>query len=154
MLNRYGKHGLLGRFSWLNLIDRGFFSSFVTVRFALSILIISAMALHAASRLGALTYLYQNKGRMAYALGLVSERPITECSSSYFFADRLTVTDEAERSHENPLPVAHEIHLFFVDAILLSNNVLPYVSTFPVAQATPSLSEGAEAALLRPPIFA
>lgn len=111
------------------------------------------MVLHASSRLGTITYLYQNKDLIAYALGLVSERPITECSSEFYFADRLTVADESSEEQPNALPLAREIHLFFVDPVRFVHEPVTHMIVFPAAQSIPPLSEGVPAGLLRPPIF-
>jgi hypothetical protein len=136
------------------LIDNGFFSFFAFLKSTLSILILSAMVLHASSRLGVLTYIYQNKGHIAFSLGLATEQPITECSSEFYFADHLTVADEAPEAHSNALPLAREIHLFFVDAICIAHKPIISAIPFPAALTAPQLSEGVASAPFRPPIFA
>jgi type IV secretory pathway VirB3-like protein len=135
------------------LINIGLFSFFVILKSTISILILSVMMLHASSRLGVLTYFYQNKDRIAFSLGLASEPTITECSSEFYFADRLTIADNASETHSNILPIAHEIHLFFVGAICFTLEPMTCSITLPAALTAPQLSEGVAASLLRPPIF-
>lgn len=71
------------------------------------------MMLHCASRLGVLSYLYQERHTIAHTMGLIQEIPIALCSSNYDFNKGLSVqhTDDSEG-----LPVsiahAHEITLF------------------------------------------
>ncbi|MBT1684990.1 hypothetical protein [Dawidia soli] len=71
------------------------------------------MMLHCASRVGFLSYLYQQRQEIAFALGLIAEVPIAMCSSDYDFTDDLAVhvsdNDEAAR---HTLPMAFEINLF------------------------------------------
>lgn len=78
-------------------------------------LILTCMMLHCASRVGFLSYLYQQRHEIALALGLIAEVPIAMCSSDYDFNDDLSVhvsdNDEAAR---HTLPVAFEINLFCI----------------------------------------
>lgn len=79
------------------------------------ILILTCMMLHCASRVGFLSYLYQQRHEIAFALGLIAEVPIAMCSSDYDFSDDLSVhvsdNDEAARQ---TLPMAFEINLFCI----------------------------------------
>jgi hypothetical protein len=81
---------------------------------SLSIIILVSMILHCSSRLGVLSYLYENRHDIAYRVGLVAEIPIAICESNYNFSKGLivqhnNVDDEAPAS----LTTAHEINLFF-----------------------------------------
>jgi hypothetical protein len=78
------------------------------------------MVLHCASRVGFLSYLYQQRQEIAYALGLITEIPIAMCSSDYDFNDDLVIhAPHHENSSGQTIPVALEITLFF-SAITLS----------------------------------
>jgi hypothetical protein len=78
-------------------------------------LILTCMMLHCASRVGFLSYLYQQRHEIAFTLGLIAEVPIAMCSSDYDFNDDLSVhvsdNDDAARQ---TLPMALEINLFYV----------------------------------------
>lgn len=42
------------------------------------------MTLHCASRLGVVSYLYENRLEIAYQIGLIAEIPIAMCAGDYF----------------------------------------------------------------------
>jgi hypothetical protein len=81
-----------------------------------TLIVLCSMMLHCASRLGILSYLYQQRHAIAHTLGLIQEIPIALCSSDYDFNEGLSVqhTDDSDG-----LPVsiahAHEITLFAPD---------------------------------------
>ncbi len=73
------------------------------------------MVLHSASRLGVLSYLYQQRHEISYALGIIAEVPIAMCNSDYDFGSGLHFESHDNTDHSLP-PVfftAHEIHLFY-----------------------------------------
>lgn len=78
-------------------------------------LIFLSMALHSASRLGVLSYLYQQRHEIGYTLGLIEEVPIAMCNSDYDFGAGLHF--ESHDNTDSSLPpvafTAHEIHLFY-----------------------------------------
>ena len=78
-------------------------------------LILTCMMLHCASRVGFLSYLYQQRHQIAFTLGLIAEVPIAMCSSDYDFNDDLSVhvSDNDNAAHQS-LPMAFEINLFCV----------------------------------------
>ncbi len=75
--------------------------------------ILGSMILHCASRVGFLSYLYQNRNEIAYTLGLADEMPIAMCNSDYDFDKGLTIqaVDHDETS-QRTFPIAFEIKLF------------------------------------------
>lgn len=83
------------------------------MRRIISLVILCSMMLHCASRLGILSYLYQERHSIARAVGLIQEIPIALCSSDYDFNQGLTIqhNDDAD---EMPVTFghAHEITLF------------------------------------------
>src|SRR5688572_21281608 len=83
------------------------------IRRTLALLILFSMVLHCASRLGVLTYLYENRNHIANTIGLIQEVPIALCSSDYDFHDSLHVqhadTDPAVPTN---FLTAQEITLF------------------------------------------
>jgi hypothetical protein len=83
------------------------------MRRIISLVILCSMMLHCASRLGILSYLYQERHSIAHAVGLIQEIPIALCSSDYDFNQGLSIQDHDD---SETLPVtfghAHEITLF------------------------------------------
>jgi len=72
------------------------------------------MLLHCASRIGFLSYLYEQRQQIAYALGVISEIPIAMCSSDYDFQDGLEIhASQDDAAAGQSLPMALEIKLFF-----------------------------------------
>lgn len=71
------------------------------------------MTLHCFSRLGVLSYIFEKRHEIAYALGLIAEVPIAMCSSDYDFTPGLVI-DHAQDEHQLPPSVspAQEIILF------------------------------------------
>lgn len=82
---------------------------------ALCLLILVSMTLHCASRLGLLSYLYQNRHTVAFTLGLISEIPIAVCSSDYEGGKTLVITAPDETDKSLPATISHagEINLYF-----------------------------------------
>lgn len=84
-----------------------------SVKRAITIIILLSMVLHCASRLGVLTYLYEQRHHIAFNAGLIAEIPIALCNSDYHFQKELTIDDQQE---DDSLPVtvgqAHEIILY------------------------------------------
>lgn len=73
------------------------------------------MVLHSASRLGVLSYLYQQRHEIAYAVGIIAEIPIAMCSDDYDFNPGLSIVsaDESDLSTPPALVQAKEIQLYF-----------------------------------------
>ena len=84
------------------------------MRRTLALLILFSMVLHCASRLGVLSYLYENRNHIANSIGLISEVPIAMCSSDYDFNEGLHIqhTDNHPSAPASFL-TAHEITLFY-----------------------------------------
>ncbi|HEX5169994.1 MAG TPA: hypothetical protein VFW11_12540 [Cyclobacteriaceae bacterium] len=82
-------------------------------RKSLVYIILLSMVMHCTSRLGILSYLYQERHSIAYSLGLINEIPIAVCSSDHDFGRGLKFT-HSDQSHSLPvsMTVAHEINLF------------------------------------------
>jgi hypothetical protein len=77
--------------------------------------ILLGMALHCGCRLGFLDQLYQQRHKIAHALGVIEEIPMTMCNSDYDFEKDLKV--EASDDSNSSLPLLHlvkEINLFSV----------------------------------------
>lgn len=77
-----------------------------------SLLILTSMMLHSASRLGILSRLYEERHQIALSVGLISEIPIASCSSDYDFNTALNVQFDDEKSPLGVLAQAQEINLF------------------------------------------
>jgi hypothetical protein len=75
--------------------------------------ILGSMVLHCAGRLGLLSHLYENRHRIAIAVGLIAEVPIAMCSSDYDFHTGLTLreSDSAKQPVQHLLIQAQEIIL-------------------------------------------
>ena len=83
------------------------------MRRTLALLILFSMVLHCASRLGVLSYLYENRNHIANSIGLISEVPIAMCSSDYDFNDGLHIQHaDTHPSAPATFLTAHEITLF------------------------------------------
>jgi hypothetical protein len=78
------------------------------------------------SRLGVISYLFENRHSIAFAAGLLSEKPIATCSSDYFPDKTIIVVDHQD---EASTPVrfiqAQEINLFFQDIDLTVQSPSP-----------------------------
>ena len=85
----------------------------IMIKRTLAAAILFSMVLHCASRLGFISYLYDNRDRIAASIGLVSETPIASCSSDYDFDGKLQVEHaDSDKSIPASFRVASEIHLF------------------------------------------
>ena len=83
------------------------------MRRTLSLIILLSMVLHCASRLGVLSYLYENRNEIANTMGLISEVPIAMCSSDYDFNQGLHIQhNDNHPSAPASFLTAHEITLF------------------------------------------
>lgn len=91
------------------------------------------MMLHSASRLGVLSYVYQQRHVIAEAIGLIAEVPIAMCDSSYHLSNELqVVAHDSDTESVPPSILAHEIQLFFTDVLSLASPdrlLLPSQST-------------------------
>ncbi len=84
------------------------------MRRTLALLILFSMVLHCASRLGVLSYLYENRNQIANTIGLISEVPIAMCSSDYDFNEGLHIQHaDTDQSTPTGFLTANEITLFF-----------------------------------------
>lgn len=76
-----------------------------------SLLILSSMMLHSASRLGVLSRLYEERHSIALTVGLLAEVPIASCSGDYDFDTGLHVQYDDETVPVRALAQAQEINL-------------------------------------------
>jgi hypothetical protein len=107
------------------------------IRKALSIVVLFSLLLHCSSRLGFLSYLYQQKYKMAFAVGLINEIPIASCSSDYDFGDSKKLDVKEESGQPAPsLRQASEITLFFSTVFLpiSSNKFISVTYLYPVVK--------------------
>jgi len=88
------------------------------IRKGMVLIILCSMMLHCASRIGFVSYLYQQRQEISYSLGLITEIPIALCSSDYDFNDDLVIRSSHEATGGQTLPVALEIKLFFSAMVL------------------------------------
>jgi hypothetical protein len=94
----------------------------------LGLVILLSMLLHCSSRLGVLSYLYNNRHDIAYTVGMISEVPIAFCSSDYEGDRALTIQHNDDGDHLPPsFAQAREIHLFFhrMDFSLHPSYIMP-----------------------------
>ena len=93
------------------------------MRRTISLIILLSMMLHCASRLGVLSYLYENRHEIAFNLGLLEEMPITRCESDHGFSTTLKIEhQESDKRLPVNLNQAREIHLFIQTAGLHLRN--------------------------------
>lgn len=92
--------------------------------------ILLSMVLHCASRIGFLSYLYQNRHELAYQVGLIAEIPIALCSGDYDFGRGLTIIhqDQPEQSLPPQFLQTAEILLFVEDPELELERKLQFLS--------------------------
>jgi hypothetical protein len=78
--------------------------------------ILFSMVLHSASRVGFLSYLYQQRHQIAHSLGFIDQVPVAVCNSDYDFNHDLTIAsaDESDSTLPSAMLMANEIHLFFI----------------------------------------
>lgn len=72
------------------------------------------MALHCASRIGFLDYLYQKRHSISYTLGVIEEIPIAMCSSDHDFGQGLVIQENDQDQQTLPPSIIHtnEIQIF------------------------------------------
>lgn len=70
------------------------------------------MTLHCAGRLGALSYLYEQRHQIAFSLGLTAEKVIAMCKGDYQ-QSLVIVTEDNNEEKRSPVPTTTEINLFF-----------------------------------------
>jgi len=69
------------------------------------------MLLHCTSRLGFVSYVYQQRHEIAFSLGLTAEKVIAMCNSNYH--KEIKFAEHHSDNETAPLPNAQEINLFF-----------------------------------------
>ncbi len=116
--------------------------------------ILGSMILHCASRVGLLSYLYQNRDEIAFALGLTDEVPIAMCNSDYDFDMGLTIQSaDHDETSQRTFPVAFEIKLFFDS----DKTQVPHRTQTPLRAvyipAVSQLLQGCSQSIFRPPVF-
>jgi hypothetical protein len=112
----------------------------------ISLIILLSMMLHAGSRLGVLSYVYQNRHEIAFNAGLIAEVPIALCDSDHDFNRGLRFQHhESDQQQPVSLAQAREI-LLFVHQVNLQP--LPEFSVL----RTVSVTVYPEAAYASPPI--
>ena len=103
----------------------------------ISLVILCSMMLHCASRLGILSYLYQERHSIAHSMGLIQEVPIALCSSNYDFNKGLSIQDNDD-SQTLPVTIAHaqEITLFAPDTRAVNADGSHYFFTETINQSS------------------
>lgn len=115
--------------------------------------ILGSMVLHCAGRLGLLSHLYENRHRIAYAIGLIAEVPIAMCSSDYDFNAGLTLheDDSAKQPIQHFFVQAQEIILCMPPAVTQpSFTKVPY-SVKAITPYSGRLYHAANADIFHPP---
>ena len=75
-------------------------------------IVLFSMMLHSASRLGILSYLYQQRHEIAFRVGIIAEIPIALCSGDYHADTSLKIQDDDAGKRIPAFSTAHEINLF------------------------------------------
>ena len=88
------------------------------IRKSLSIVILLSMTLHCAARLGTLSFLYQQRHRIGYTIGLIAEIPIAMCTSAYDFDKSLKI-EPGDSTETTPVNFAHvqDFNLFVISSV-------------------------------------
>ncbi len=81
------------------------------------------MILHCASRLGVISYLYNNRHDIAYRIGLRAEMPIAMCSGEYIsIRASLVIMDANTTDKQMPVQFTHAKEIIlFVQALYKSS---------------------------------
>jgi hypothetical protein len=82
------------------------------------------LALHCASILGFIDYVYNQRHDISIAVGLIEEAPITLCGSRYEHPKTFKITDHQERKAPESHPKAHRINLFFASTHQIQNKTI------------------------------
>jgi hypothetical protein len=126
--------------------------TFGLVRRNLSIAILIIMTVHQAGRLGVFSFLYENKAKIAFTLGIIAELPVALCSSDYN-ADQSLVVFSAE-DHESVPPVTivtRDLNPFICSLFELSIPERNQLSAYLFISNTGRILPGTIQDLLRPP---
>jgi hypothetical protein len=110
------------------------------------------MTVHQAGRLGFVSFLYENKARIAYSIGLITELPIALCSSDYT-ADQSLVIFAAEDSESVP-PLAiqtRDLNPFIFSLFVLPAPARSLLCSDLFVPDSGNILPGAVQALFRPP---
>ncbi|HEY9049830.1 MAG TPA: hypothetical protein VIN08_28220 [Ohtaekwangia sp.] len=87
---------------------------------SLCYVVLVTMMLHCASRLGVLSFLYENRHSIGYSIGLIAEIPIAMCSSDYDFSKGLKIEHrDSDQGMPRSFMHAREINLFFISSFNL-----------------------------------
>ncbi len=78
------------------------------------------MSLHCSSRLGFVSYLYQQRHEIAFSLGLTAEKVIAMCNGDYH--QQTTLVSDQSNHETAPVPQALEINLFFAVVSVISDS--------------------------------
>lgn len=116
--------------------------------------ILGSMILHCASRVGLLSYLYQNRNEIAYTLGLTDELPIAMCNSDYDFDKGLTIQSaDHDETSQRTFPVAFEIKLFFDSDKTQAPARIQLALCAAYIPAVSRLLQGCQQSVFRPPVY-
>ncbi|MFN8342807.1 MAG: hypothetical protein U0V64_14180 [Cyclobacteriaceae bacterium] len=117
------------------------------------IVLLVTMVLHCSSRLGVLSYLYQQRHVIAITLGLSTETPIASCGSYYHAGQELIVPDSGH-SEAAPavLSLAQSIDLFHIPSFQLRPNLGDGIAIARPITAGEELPSRPTDSLLRPPL--
>lgn len=127
-----------------------FYFSDVKNRLVVAVILIG-MGLHCSSRIGFLSYLYQQRHEIAYAIGLIAEVPIAMCSSDYHFQTGDVLQDDSE--HKSlPLAIhASEITLFINKPVVSANFTAVLLMPIQYQPYTETISSFLHAKIFQPP---
>lgn len=103
------------------------------MRKVICFVILISLMLHCAARIGVLSALYDVRYDIALSLGLIDEKPIASCNSSYFYTKELHIVQESSKMPVAAIFYAQEINLFEPDGTLIS---VPEPESTPVTRFT------------------
>jgi hypothetical protein len=109
------------------------------------------MGLHCSSRIGFLSYLYQQRHEIAYAFGLIAEIPIAMCSSDYNFQTEDVLQDDSDYA-SLPLAIhASEINLFINKPVVSTNFTAVLIRPINYQPYTENMSSFLQTKIFQPP---
>lgn len=115
-------------------------------------LVLFSLTLHCAERLGLLSYLYEQRHKIAFSVGLIEEIPISLCNSDYDFEKGLKIHAPVTDHSLPPIFAAREITLFWTDVNNGAvNHALALISTVANCPYTVSDYSDPEIPIFQPP---
>lgn len=122
------------------------------MRKLVAIFMLLVMLSHFAGRWGVISYLYENKDRIAHTIGIISEIPIAMCSSDYDFGGPLLVSETDDSHATAPLVLDVKDANFFLSSFSFTVRLeVPITITNFFGKSDGRLRDGSLDSVFHPP---